>query len=71
MLEKNYKDEIVETLKKAPNGLRLRDIGSCLQVWHPLLAQSMAELEAEGKISRTLYADMGNMENYYIWKISK
>lgn len=71
MLEKNYKDEIVETLKKAPYGLRLRDIGSCLQVWHPLLVQSMTELEAEGKISRTLYADMGNMENYYIWKISK
>ena len=71
MLEKNYKNEIVETLKKAPYGLRLRDIGSCLQVWSPLLVQSMTELEAEGKISRTLYTDMANMENYYIWKISK
>lgn len=71
MLEKNYKDEIVEILKKAPYGLRLRDIGSCIQVWSPLLVQSMTELESEGKIFRTLYRDMGNMENYYIWELSK
>lgn len=71
MVEKNYKDEIVETLKNAPNGLRLRDIGSYINVWSPLLVQSMAELEAEGKIFRTPYRDIGNMEHYYIWRISK
>lgn len=71
MLEKNYKDEIVETLKNAPNGLRLRDISSCINVWSPLLVQSMTELEADGKIFRTLHRDIGNMENYYIWKISE
>lgn len=71
MLEKDYKNEIVEALRNAPNGLRLRDIGSSIQVWAPLLVQSMSELEAEGKIFRTSYRDMGNMENYYIWKVSE
>lgn len=71
MLEKDYKNEIVEALRNAPDGLRLRDIGSHIQVWAPLLVQSMSELESEGKIFRTSYRDIGNMENYYIWKVSE
>ena len=71
MLEKDYKNEIVEALRNAPDGLRLRDIGSSIHVWAPLLVQSMSELESEGKIFRTSYRDIGNMENYYIWKVSE
>ena len=71
MFEKDYKNEIVEALRNAPDGLRLRDIGSSIQVWAPLLVQIMSELETEGKIFRTSYRDIGNMENYYIWKVSE
>ena len=71
MKEKNYTNSILNVLKNYPNGLRLRSIGAKLGVWHPSLAKDLAELERNGQIVGILHRDMANMEQYYIWKISK
>lgn len=71
MKEKNYTNSILNVLKNYPNGLRLRSIGAKLGVWHPSLAKDIAELERNGQIVGILHRDMANMEQYYIWKISK
>lgn len=71
MKEKNYTNSILNVLKNYPNGLRLRSIGAKLGVWHPSLAKDIAELERNGQIVSILHRDMANMEQYYIWKISK
>ena len=71
MKEKNYTNSILNVLKNYPNGLRLRSIGAKLGVWHPSLAKDIAELENKGQIVGILHRDMANMEQYYIWKISK
>ena len=71
MKEINYTNSILEVLKEHPNGLRLRSIGAKLGVWHPSLAKDIAELEREGQIVGILHRDMANMEQYYVWKISK
>ena len=71
MKEKNYTNSILDVLKNYPNGLRLRSIGAKLGVWHPSLAKDIAELERNGQIVGILHRDMANMEQYYIWKISK
>ena len=71
MKEKNYTNSILNVLKNYPNGLRLRSIGAKLGVWHPSLAKDIAELERNGQIVGILRRDMANMEQYYIWKISK
>lgn len=69
--EMNYTCRILDLLKKYPNGLRLRSIGARLGVWHPSLAKDIAELEREGQVIGILRRNMANMEQYYIWKISK
>ena len=71
MKEKNYTNSILNVLKNYPNGLRLRSIGAKLGVWHPSLAKDIAELERNDQIVGILHRDMANMEQYYIWKISK
>lgn len=71
MKEKNYTNSILNVLKNYPNGLRLRSIGAKLGVWHPSLAKDIAELERNGQIVGILHRDTANMEQYYIWKISK
>ena len=71
MKEKNYTNSILNVLKNYPNGLRLRSIGAKLGVWHPSLVKDIAELERNGQIVGILHRDMANMEQYYIWKISK
>ena len=70
MKEMNCTDRILDLLKDHPNGLRLRSIGSYLGVWHPSLVKDIDELEKAGKIIGKLHRDMGNMESYYIWKLS-
>jgi hypothetical protein len=71
MREMNYTYRILDLLKEHPNGLRLRSIGAKLGVWHPSLAKDIAELEHNGQVIGILHRDMANMEQYYIWKISK
>ena len=67
----DYTNSILEVLKEHPNGLRLRSVGTKLGVWHPSLAKDIAELERKGQIIGILHRDMANMEQYYVWKISK
>ena len=71
MKEMNYTYRILDLLKEHPNGLRLRSIGAKLGVWHPSLVKDIAELERKGQVTGILHRDMANMEQYYIWKISK
>ena len=64
------KEKILEVLTNRPKGLRLRELGGVLGVWHPSLVKDIDELETAGKIVGVPCCDMANMEFYYIWKIN-
>lgn len=66
------KDEILRVLREHPNGLRQRYVASEIGCWtaSPILVASLWELEQAGKIVSILHRDIGNMESFYIWKIS-
>lgn len=62
------KEKILTVLAEHPNGMRLREIGGQLHVWHVKLLDIMYELEDAGLITRSEYFDPANMEYYSIWK---
>lgn len=63
-----YENEVLAVLDKFPRGLRLRDIGGQVGVWHVALVQTMNELERQNKVVSIPGGDRANMEFYYIWK---
>lgn len=65
------KEKILEVLKAHPNGMRLREIGGELNIWHPKLLPDIHELENEGKIVGFVGGDFANMERYIIYKIAE
>lgn len=62
------KEKILEVLAQRPNGMRLREIGGELHIWHPHLLSDIHELENEGLITHIVHTDMANMDNYIIYK---
>ena len=66
------KNEILRVLREHPNGLRQRYIAGEIGCWtaSPDLVKALHELKEEGKVSSIFHRDIGNMENFYIWKIS-
>lgn len=65
------KEQILNYLRTCPNGSRQREIADALCVWTASseLIKSLRELKQEGLIKSTLYRDIGNMEQYYIWEV--
>ena len=51
-----------------PNGIRLCDLGSSLRTWHIHLLPAITSLENKGLIYSVEYKDIGNMENYLLYK---
>lgn len=66
------KDEILRVLREHPNGLRQRYLASEIGCWtaSPDLVKAINELREEGKVVGIFHRDIGNMESFYIWKIS-
>ena len=65
------KDQILEVLRKSGRGMRLREIGWELGVWHCSLVGDVCDLEKEGKITATHFHDIGNMERWTEYKIAE
>ena len=51
-----------------PNGIRLCDLGSSLRTWHIHLLPAITSLENKSLIYSVEYKDIGNMENYLLYK---
>lgn len=65
------KEQILEVLRKHPKGMRLREIGGEVGVWHIKLVPEMYELENEGKVISFMHIDNANMDNYIIYQITQ
>lgn len=63
------KEQIMQVLAKHPKGLRLRYIGSYLNVWHVSLVKDISELEQAGLVEAVNVRDLANMQFYCVWKI--
>lgn len=61
-------EKILAILAERPNGMRMREIGGQLHVWHINLISTLYKLEDAGLITRSVYCDFANMENYFLWK---
>ena len=61
------KNEIIELLSHHPNGLRLREIGAYLRVYHIKLIKLIGEMESEGIITGKPNTDHANGEYYITW----
>lgn len=64
-------ERIMEVISNCPKGVRLRNIGSALHMWHCNLVKEVNHLEALGKIERVIKSDPANMECYNIFKIKE
>ena len=62
------RNQIIETLKANPSGLRLRDLEAELFIPYFKLLAIIKELSAEEAIVNDLVVKP-NGESYYIWKI--
>ena len=65
------KEQIRELLAHHPNGLRLREIGAYLRVYHIKLIGLIGEMEKEGIISGKPNTDHANGEYYITWYLVK
>lgn len=61
------KEQIIETLREHPNGLRLREIAMYLRVNRFKLIDILDELKKEGIINGRQNDDHANGEYYIIW----
>ena len=65
---KAMRKTILEMLAERPKGMRKREMFSPEnRVGH----LALNELEDEGKVEKTLYRDIGNMEDYYIYTLKR
>lgn len=66
----NESKEVLNLLREHPNGLRLRDIGMYLNIYHINLITTIHYLEIKGLIKSRIYSDPASCEHYDIWSIA-
>ena len=65
---KAMRKTILEMLAERPKGMLKREMFSPgNRIGH----LALNELEDEGKVEKTLYRDIGNMEDYYIYTLKR
>ena len=65
------KNQILDVLRKCPNGLRLREIAMYLRVNRFSLLNPLNELQNEGLVCGRQNEDHANGEYYIIWSAVK
>jgi hypothetical protein len=65
------RDRVLKALADNPNGLRARDFGAVLNIYHVMLIEVISELVNDGSIIQILRLDTATMDSHYIYKLVK